>query len=69
MSTLPHPKTLILVSCPTLPPCPSFVPEPVALPGRELWKGGRGRTGNVSPVISNMRRSLLQASSPSFEKS
>lgn len=48
---------------------PSFVPEPVALPGHELRKGGQDRTGEVSPVVSDMSWSLLQASSPSFEKS
>lgn len=68
MSTLPHPETLVLVPCPALPPSPSFVPEPVALPRCELGKGGQDRTGEVSPVVSNMTQSLLQASTPALKK-
>lgn len=69
MSTLPRPETLVLMPCTALPPSPSFAAEPVALPGCELRKGGQDRTGEVSPVISNMSRSLLQASTLALGKS
>lgn len=63
-----HLETLLLVPCPALSPFPSLVPEPAALPGHELREGGQTRTGEVSPVISNTSRSLLQASTPASER-
>lgn len=68
MSTLPHPETIVLVPRAALPPSLSFVPEPVALPGCDLRKGGQDRPGKVSPVVSNMSQSLLQASILALKK-
>lgn len=62
MSTLPHPETL--VPCPALPPSPSFVP--VALPFCEL--SSQGRTGEASPVISNMSKACCRHPPPALRR-
>lgn len=70
ISTQPHPETLVLTPRPTFPPSLSFAPEPVALPGRELGKGGQDRSGEVSLLSSPTRAgACCEHPSPSFEKS
>jgi len=68
MSSLPNPETLVLVPCPALPPSLSSVPEPVALPRRQLREGSQDRTRDVSSLVSSVRRSLLQASTLALTK-